>query len=79
MTRTVVSIVVNGEQSRPRGMRVYYGLIASSNQVIKDAIFRNNLNKSLGGKVLYIKIEAAGLIIDFPCIVIQGIYNYTNL
>ena len=59
-------------------MCVHYGLIASGNQVIKDAAFRDEINKRLGGKVLYFEMEAAGLMNNFPCIVIQGIYDYTD-
>ena len=40
------------ESRNPREMRVHYGLIASGNQVIKDAAFRDEINKRLGGKVL---------------------------
>jgi len=59
-------------------MRVYYGLIVSRNQVIKDATFRDKLNKDLSGNVLCVEIEAAGLMDNFPCIVIRGIYDYTD-
>lgn len=55
---------------KPRDMRVHYGLIASGNQVIKDAAFRDDINTRLGGKVLCFEMEAAGLMSDFPCIVI---------
>ncbi|KAF2177052.1 purine and uridine phosphorylase [Zopfia rhizophila CBS 207.26] len=55
---------------KPRDMRVHYGLIASGNQVIKDAKFRDALNKDLGGHVLCVEMEAAGLMNNFPCIVI---------
>jgi nucleoside phosphorylase len=63
---------------KPRDMRVHYGLIASGNQVIKDAAFRDKLNKDLGGHVLCIEMEAAGLVNDFPCIVIRGICDYAD-
>jgi nucleoside phosphorylase len=63
---------------RPRDMRVHYGLIASGNQVIKDATFRDKLNKDLGGDVLCVEMEAAGLMNDFPCIVIRGICDYAD-
>jgi nucleoside phosphorylase len=59
-------------------MRVHYGLIASGNQVIKDATFRDKLVKDLGGHVLCIEMEAAGLVNDFPCIVIRGICDYAD-
>ena len=57
-------------------MHVHYGLIASGNQVIKDATFRDTLNKDLGGHVLCVEMEAAGLMDNFPCIVIRGICDY---
>lgn len=63
---------------RPRDMRVHYGLIASGNQVIKDAIRRDDINKMLGGNVLCFEMEAAGLMNDFPCLVIRGICDYAD-
>ncbi|KAK6338820.1 hypothetical protein TWF696_009628 [Orbilia brochopaga] len=65
-------------QKKASGSKVHYGLIASGNQVIKDAKFRDNLNKSLGGNVLCFEMEAAGLMDDFPCIVIRGICDYAD-
>ncbi|KAB8226955.1 5'-methylthioadenosine/S-adenosylhomocysteine nucleosidase family protein [Aspergillus alliaceus] len=63
---------------KPRDMRVHYGLIASGNQVVKDAAFRDEINAKLGGKVLCFEMEAAGLMNDFPCIVIRGICDYAD-
>lgn len=63
---------------RPREMRVHYGLIASGNKVIKDATFRDRLNKDLGGHVLCVEMEAAGLMNNFPCIVIRGVCGYAD-
>jgi len=65
-------------QRRPREMCVHYGLIASGNQVIKSAVFRDRLNKDLGGDVLCVEMEAAGLMNHFPCIVIRGICDYAD-
>ena len=62
----------------PREMCVFYGLIASGNQVIKDATFRDSLNKNLDGQVLCVEMEAAGLMNNFPCIVIRGICDYAD-
>jgi len=62
----------------PREMRVHYGLIGSGNQVIKDAAFRDKVNKGLGSNVLCFEMEAAGLMNDFPCIVIRGICDYAD-
>ncbi|EXK77320.1 hypothetical protein FOQG_17970 [Fusarium oxysporum f. sp. raphani 54005] len=61
-----------------RDMRVHYGLIASGNRVIKDASFRNRLKKDLDGHVLCVEMEAAGLMNNFPCIVIRGICDYAD-
>ncbi|KAF2197538.1 hypothetical protein GQ43DRAFT_435056 [Delitschia confertaspora ATCC 74209] len=62
----------------PRDMRVHYGLIASGNQVIKDATLRDRLNKDLDSHVLCVETEAAGLMDNFPCIVIRGICDYAD-
>ncbi|KAF3933083.1 Ankyrin-1 [Dactylellina cionopaga] len=59
-------------------MQVHYGLIASGNQVIQDALLRDNLNKEFGGSILCIETEAAGLLNDFPCLVIRGISDYAD-
>ncbi|KAJ4288560.1 hypothetical protein N0V90_011797 [Kalmusia sp. IMI 367209] len=69
------SKVVPREQKE---MCVHYGLIASGNQVIKDAAVRDRLNKDLGGRVLCVEMEAAGLMDDFPGIVIRGICDYAD-
>lgn len=60
----------------------HYGLIASGNQVIKDALVRNKLYddlcKDLNAEVLCVEMEAAGLMNDFPCLVIRGICDYAD-
>ncbi|KAL2837236.1 nucleoside phosphorylase domain-containing protein [Aspergillus pseudoustus] len=61
-----------------REVRVHYGLIASGNKVVKDAQFRDSLNKAFGGHLLCVEMEAAGLMNNFPCIVIQGICDYAD-
>ncbi|KAJ5136783.1 NACHT nucleoside triphosphatase [Penicillium atrosanguineum] len=62
----------------PREARVHYGLIASGNKVIKDAQSRDLLDKKYGGHLLCVEMEAAGLMNDFPCIVIRGICDYAD-
>ncbi|CAH0021729.1 unnamed protein product, partial [Clonostachys rhizophaga] len=66
------------EQRRPREIRVHHGLIASGNQVIKDAVFRDKLDRDLGGHVYCVEMEAAGLMNNFPCVVIRGICDYAD-
>ncbi|KAF4451437.1 hypothetical protein F53441_5605, partial [Fusarium austroafricanum] len=65
-------------QRKPRDIRVHYGLIASGNQVIKDAKLRDSLDQRYGGNVLCVEMEAAGLMNNFPCIVIRGICDYAD-
>ncbi len=62
----------------PREMRVHYGVVASGNQVIKDAASRDRLNKDLGGHVLCVEMEAAGLMDNFPRLFIRGICDYAD-
>ncbi|KAI1292579.1 nucleoside phosphorylase domain-containing protein [Xylaria venustula] len=63
---------------KPRDMRVHYGLITSGNRVVKNATFRDNLRRDLGKDVLCIEMEAAGLMDNFPCLVIRGICDYAD-
>ncbi|KAL2782906.1 nucleoside phosphorylase domain-containing protein [Aspergillus keveii] len=66
--------------SRPRrdsqAPYIHYGLIASANQVMKDASTRDRLGEELG--ILCIEMEAAGLMNHFPCLVIRGICDYSD-
>jgi nucleoside phosphorylase len=55
---------------------LHYGLVASGNQVIKSAEQRDKLYRQFDEKILCIETEAAGLMNDFPCIVIRGISDY---
>jgi nucleoside phosphorylase len=57
--------------------RIYYSTISSSNTVIKDSKTRDKLRKDLS--ILYVEMEAAGLIDDFSYLVIRGICDYTDL
>ncbi|KAL6798478.1 hypothetical protein J3E68DRAFT_449393 [Trichoderma sp. SZMC 28012] len=67
-------------QRKPRedDLMIHYGLIASGNQVIKDAITRDELDKKFDNNVLCIEMEAAGLMNDYPCLVIRGICDYSD-
>ncbi|KAF2632495.1 purine and uridine phosphorylase [Macroventuria anomochaeta] len=56
---------------------IHYGTIASGNQVIKDGATRDRLSEELGG-VLCFEMEAAGLMNDFPCLVMRGICDYAD-
>ncbi|KAG6981228.1 putative ankyrin repeat protein [Fusarium oxysporum f. sp. conglutinans] len=55
---------------------IHYGLIASANQLMKDAFARDKLAASMD--VLCFEMEAAGLMNHFPCLVIRGICDYSD-
>jgi nucleoside phosphorylase len=59
-------------------VKIHYGTIASGNQVIKDAQTRDRIVRDLGGQVLCFEMEAAGLMNDFPCLVVRGISDYCD-
>lgn len=55
---------------------IHYGLIASADQLMKDALIRDRL--AAEKKVLCFEMEAAGLMNHFPCLVIRGICDYSD-
>lgn len=55
---------------------IHYGIIASSNQLMKDATKRDKLSSERN--VLCFEMEAAGLMNHFPCLVIRGICDYSD-
>lgn len=55
---------------------VHYGLVLSSNHLMKDALLRDKLAAERG--VLCFEMQAVGLMQNFPCLVIRGICNYAD-
>ena len=55
---------------------IHYGKIASGNQFIKDAAFRDALSKA--ESILCFETGAAGVVSSFTCPVICGISNYAD-
>jgi nucleoside phosphorylase len=55
---------------------IHYGLIASANTLMKDALIRDDLITRKN--VLCFEMEAAGLMNHFPCLVIRGICDYSD-
>ena len=55
---------------------VHYGIIASGNQVMKHGVTRDRLAREFG--ILCFEMEAAGLMNDFPCVVIRGVCDYAD-
>ncbi|EHK20397.1 uncharacterized protein TRIVIDRAFT_154698 [Trichoderma virens Gv29-8] len=56
---------------------IHYGTIALANRLMKDAILRDKL--AAENDVLCFEMEAAGLMNYFPCLVIRGICDYSDL
>ncbi|KAF2230597.1 kinesin light chain [Viridothelium virens] len=74
--RQVQRVERRKEKMEERPM-VHYGTIASGNQVMRDSITRNKVSSEFGG-VLCFEMEAAGLMNNFPCLVIRGICDYAD-
>ncbi|CAJ0552603.1 Ff.00g006810.m01.CDS01 [Fusarium sp. VM40] len=55
---------------------IHYGGIASSNQVMRDAMTRDRLARELD--IICFEMEAAGLMDVLPCLPIRGIYDYSD-
>ena len=52
----------------------WYGIIASGNELVKNAARRDRLGHKFGA----LCVEMEGLMNDFPCIVIRGICDYAD-
>lgn len=61
---------------------VHYGIIASGNTILNDAKHRDELAIALkrrtGGDCICFDSWAAGVMNDFPCVVIRGISDYAD-
>ncbi|KAL4744209.1 hypothetical protein BDW72DRAFT_189069 [Aspergillus terricola var. indicus] len=55
---------------------IHYGLIASGNQVMKDAETRDCLARKQG--ILCFEMEAAGIMNELPTLIIRGICDYCD-
>lgn len=58
--------------------RIHYGIIASGNSVIKDGVSRDEVLQRLEERCICFEMEAAGLMNNFPCLVIRGICDYAD-
>jgi nucleoside phosphorylase len=71
------SLVSRNPRSRDEdNPAIHYGLIASADQLMKDAMIRDKLATENGG--LCFEMEAAGLVNHFPCLIIRGICDYSD-
>ncbi|KPM35907.1 hypothetical protein AK830_g10681 [Neonectria ditissima] len=56
--------------------KIHYGVIASGNQVMEHGKTRDRLAQELDA--ICFEMEAAGLMDNFPCLVIRGICDYSD-
>ncbi|KAL0265346.1 hypothetical protein SLS55_001311 [Diplodia seriata] len=66
---------VRKDAERPR---IHYGVIASGNALVKDAGWRSKLLEHIDEECICYEMEAAGLMNNFPCLVIRGICDYAD-
>jgi hypothetical protein len=55
---------------------VHYGTIASGNRVMRHGTTRDRLRREFD--ILCFEMEAAGLMNNFPCVVIRGVCDYAD-
>jgi nucleoside phosphorylase len=55
---------------------IHHGIIASGSSVMKNALLRDRISMEEG--VLCFETEAAGLMNQFPCLIIRGICDYSD-
>lgn len=70
------SVVPRTKRPSEKNITIHYGLVASANQIMKDATTRDKL--ALQNEALCFEMEAAGLMNDFSCLVIRGICDYSD-
>ncbi|KAF7556324.1 hypothetical protein G7Z17_g1541 [Cylindrodendrum hubeiense] len=61
-----------------RQVTIHYGIIASANSLMKDAIERDRYAEDPELNVLCFEMEAGGLMNTFPCLVVRGICDYSD-
>jgi nucleoside phosphorylase len=71
-----VSMLVQREHREVDGPAVHYGVIASGGLEIECGVARDRAKKALGA--ICFEREAAGLMNNFPCLVIRGICDYAD-
>lgn len=68
---------VTREPRNSTNPKFHYGVIASGNTLCKDPQIRDQIKIREPGCIC-IEMEAAGLMDDFPCLVIRGISDYSD-
>ena len=66
-------IAVLDRPHRGSDPEIHYGTIASGNLLVKDAKMRSKIISDIGQPCICLEMEAAGLMNNFPCLVVRGI------
>ncbi|KAF7181985.1 hypothetical protein CNMCM7691_001373 [Aspergillus felis] len=69
--------VVDRPARKSDNPKIHYGLIASGDRVMRSAMKRNKTGQEIGD-ILCFEMEAAGIMTEFPCIVIRGVSDYAD-
>ncbi|KAL4923048.1 uncharacterized protein BDV17DRAFT_285724 [Aspergillus undulatus] len=69
---------IHREPRESTNPEIHYGTIASGNTLLKDATYRDKILEDIGDECICFEMEAAGLMNNFPCIVIRGICDYAD-
>jgi hypothetical protein len=73
--RCELTQLVDRDARETQDPAIHYGLIGSGNQVIKSSRVRDVLREQ---NILCVEMEAAGIMDNFPCLVIRGICDYCD-
>ncbi|QKX60246.1 uncharacterized protein TRUGW13939_07389 [Talaromyces rugulosus] len=67
-------------QRDPRELmpKIHYGLIASGDSIMRSATNAAEIGGRVVGDILCFEIGAAGIMTEYPCIVIRGISDYAD-
>ncbi|KAF4923568.1 hypothetical protein CGCVW01_v004598 [Colletotrichum viniferum] len=69
-------LIMREPRSNPEYPRVHYGTIASGNQVIRHGETRDRMWYETGA--LCVEMKAAGLMNNFPCLLVRGVCDYAD-
>jgi nucleoside phosphorylase len=58
--------------------KIHYGLIASGDTVMRSATNAAEISGRVVGDIICFEMEAAGIMTEYPCIVIRGISDYAD-
>lgn len=70
------AFLVRRPERKSTDPKVHYGIIGSGGSVVSDVDMRERLREQFG--ILCVETEAAGLMNDFPCLVIRGVSDYAD-